>query len=134
MPLIFRTEKDASAVEIAGAGVAGPDGKGGVHVEAAAEVMPELQDEGGRPLSGAKLKSAAEDFAEARGLKVVSGSDAVVAGLAQEVGGPPETQDAREASIEAGRALLGTTEQETEASAELLAEGTATAAEEPQEA
>jgi hypothetical protein len=73
MKAVFRTSKDSPhAVEIPGIGYAGPKGKGEIVVEAAAFLMPELQNDKGEPLSGAELTAAAKEFAAARGLEVAN--------------------------------------------------------------
>lgn len=92
-------------IQIAGVGVAGPNGQGAIPIERAAQVMPELQerdergypivDEDGqvRPLSGSKLDAAAKAFADARGLVVrniseekLYGGDPNVRGALPELG------------------------------------------------
>jgi hypothetical protein len=68
-PTIFVTNDDAPySVELAGVGVIGGSGKGGIPVERAAQRIPELQDDNGDPLSGSQLTAAAKRFADARGL------------------------------------------------------------------
>lgn len=123
MALVFKTDKDSpDNVEIVGAGVAFAGGKGGVPVEVAARIAPELQvlDESGNPevddddnaipLSGKKLEEAAKEFADARGLKVARVSDTgdspeekllnLQAKLAQDAGMPADRPPAAEVAEE----------------------------------
>jgi hypothetical protein len=115
MPLVLKTKKGSpDSVEILGVGVLGPDAKGGVPIEVAAERMTEFQeknaygavvvDEEGepRPLKGAALQKAAREFAELRGLEVVNVAEEKIAELPTELGSPPDRPDAREVSLAAG--------------------------------
>ncbi len=117
---VFKTNEDAiHSVEILGVGLLGAGGKGGVPVEQAATFMSELQekdkdgvvvlDEDGnpKPLTGQKLKDAAKEFADARGLRVVSLSDEKVEGLAQEMGGFPDRPPAHVVAAEAYQKIYG---------------------------
>lgn len=73
MPLVFHTPREHPYdVEIAGVGTVGGQNRGGIPVEHAAAVLHELQDDDGKPLTGAKLEKAANAFAAGRGLAVKS--------------------------------------------------------------
>ena len=113
---VFKTKKGhTSPVEIVGVGVLGPNGEGGAVLENAAASMSELQekDEFGRlkfgedglpiPLTGAKLQAAGKEFAESRGLELVSYSDEKVQGLAAERGELPDFP--AESLAEAGQSI-----------------------------
>lgn len=68
---IFKTKTDGPHdVDISGVGYCPPFGASGVDVDFAATVMPELQNESGKPLSGSTLMSAAKKWAKAHGLVV----------------------------------------------------------------
>lgn len=82
---VFKTQEDAvDSVELVGVGLLGAGGRGGVSLDRAAIFMPELQERGDDgdvatdsdgnpvPLKGAALTDAAESFAQARGLRIVS--------------------------------------------------------------
>lgn len=108
MPLVFKThEESPEAVDIAGVGVLGANGKGGVPIERAAQVMSELQEqeEDGTlrtrenpdtgldepiPLTGPKLREAARRVAEERGWDVVNLKEDEIASLPQEMGAPED--------------------------------------------
>jgi hypothetical protein len=123
--LVFRTRSDSDEnVAIAGAGFLGAGGKGAVSIEEAARNMSELQerdeygalvlDEDGnpKPLEGAKLRKAAEAFAEDRGLVVAEMSDEKFARKGEELGQPVGRPDAREVSLAAGARDRGQIENE----------------------
>ena len=95
---VFKTPEDFDgSVELVGAGVAGPNGKGGIVVEEAAQIMGELQNEDGEALKGKALTEAAKDYAEGReDLVVVSLSDQKVEQLGEEMGSAPDRPPAAE--------------------------------------
>jgi hypothetical protein len=103
VPLLFKTaDDDPNRVDIVGAGVLFPFGKGGVVVSNASDVLPELQekaddgslklDDNGEPipLTGAALTKAAKEFAEQRGFTTVNVPEDKIAGLPQDAGMPPD--------------------------------------------
>lgn len=101
MPKVFQTPQESSAaVEIVGVGLVPPFGKGGVVVEAAAALCPELQTLGSAPLTGKDLAEAAEAFAAARGLVVANVKDASAEALAKDAGRIPPLPDVDTVSIE----------------------------------
>jgi hypothetical protein len=116
MPLVWKTRKDDPYPhEIVGVGTAGPNGKGGIPVEAGVGVMGELvkrtkegravRDDQGELeyMTGAELAKAARTFADERGLEVVNVSEEQIAEFPQEVGSPPDPpMTARERSLAAG--------------------------------
>lgn len=102
MPKVFQTEDDSvDRVEIVGAGVLHPGASGpGILVEDAARVLVELQDDKGKPLTGANLTTAARDFAEARGVRVVDMADAKRASAVEALGLPADRPPASEVAEE----------------------------------
>jgi hypothetical protein len=111
VPLVFKTHQDSTErVDIVGAGVLFPEGKGGVVVTEAAKVLPELQEknadgslkldsEGNAiPLTGGKLASAARDFADSRGFTTANLNEKEIDGLAAEAGTTPDPIPAAEAA------------------------------------
>jgi hypothetical protein len=113
--LVFRTRPDSEeAVSVAGAGYLGAGGKGAVSVADSALTMSELQerDEHGalvlgedgnpKPLEGAALKTAAEAFAEDRGLVVAEMEEEQFAQRGEELGQPADRPPARDVALEAG--------------------------------
>lgn len=69
--MIFKTPRNSPMdMAIVGIGYCPPYGNGGVNVESAAKVMPELQDVNGEPLVGKALERAARAWAKERGLVV----------------------------------------------------------------
>lgn len=105
MAQVFKTKKDsATGAEIVGAGIMGPQGKGGVPVDravAAGLVEFHEKDDWGAvkldndgqpiPLSGKALNEAAKDFAEKHDFEVVNLSAQAIAELPQEIGALPDT-------------------------------------------
>lgn len=119
---VFKTRPGAPEVSIVGAGLCGPDGKGGVPCERGALSMVELQDDEGQPLEGKDLRVAAERFAESRDLVVVDLSDGQIAGLPQEVGQAPDRPPAAQVSGEEYARVYGQDKQDDdEAPAEPVA-------------
>lgn len=115
-PQVFRTRDDsAQDVEIAGVGRLAAFGKGGISVKRAAESrrMEEFLDKDGEPLSGKTLASAAEEFAEARGLVIDNPKNVDEEQLAVEAGAfptGPTIEDVSRAYGERERAQLGAEE------------------------
>ena len=69
--MFFRTPKDAAYdVDIVNVGYCSPHGEKGVSVEHAAQLMHELQDDDGKPLTGKKLETAAKEWADEHGLVI----------------------------------------------------------------
>lgn len=142
---VFKTPKDFDeAVELVGAGVAGPNGAGGIVVERAALSMSELQeqtDEGALklkdgypvPLKGKALDAAAKDFVEDRDdLEVVSVPEKEVATLNLEWGDAPERPPAVQVAQEEHDRVFGEqpkTEAEDTASSAASASGPSTTTE-----
>lgn len=108
--LVFRTREDDPAdTTIVGApGLAAGYGRGGIVVERVAETAHELQSEAGKPLTGAALRKAAEQFAEARGLTVDEVDAERAETLTQdELGFPPDRPPAHAVSAAEGRRIYG---------------------------
>lgn len=107
MPPVFQTNNSSPHVEISGLPVLPADGKGGVLVERAAEVLPQLQNDDGGPLTGASLKSAAEALAEEAGVRVAAISEAKADKLPQIAGGYADRPPAAEVAQDNYTALHG---------------------------
>jgi hypothetical protein len=104
---ILSTKPGHPATEIAGVRRLPGDGKGGVLLEDAATSMAELQDGDGNPLTGKALVEAAEKFAETRGLRVESISNAKAEKLPQLMGAAADRPPAAQVAEEAHEALYG---------------------------
>jgi hypothetical protein len=104
---ILSTKPGHPATEIAGVRRLPADGKGGVLLESAAESMAELQDGDGKPLTGKALVEAAQEFAEMRGLRVESISNAKAEKLPQIMGAAADRPPAAEVAVEAHETLYG---------------------------
>lgn len=102
-PLVFQTKKDGGeSFELAGAGVAGANGKGGIPVERAAQVVSQLQekkadgslklDKSGQPvpLKGNALNGAAKALAKDAGVEVNDVSEKAIAKFPEDLGAAPD--------------------------------------------
>jgi len=105
---VFRTRKGGVAAEIANVGYLGPDANGGVPIDRAAELMAELQDGEGKPLTGTDLTAAAKKWADAHDLDVSQLSAEKITALPTELGAAPDRPSAEEVSKENYRAEWGT--------------------------
>lgn len=137
MTLVIQTKKDdPNAFELAGAGVAGANGKGGIVVESAAQVAADLQEKNadgslkvdgdghGVPLKGNALAAAAKKFAKARGVEVNDVSDKAIANFGTDLGGAPDRPAAEKVSKELFERQTAGHESASEAAeAEAAAEG-----------
>lgn len=93
---VLTTTPGSEHVEVSGLPLLPADGRGGVPLERAAAVLPQLQDADGKPLSGAALNSAAEALAEDHNLRITQVSEAKVAKLPQLAGAYPDRPPAVE--------------------------------------
>src|SRR6059058_1875180 len=108
MPLVFKTSKDSVYdVTIAGVGVLGASGKGGVPIAQAAETLAELQNEDGEPLTGSALTAAAKRLAETHGWETVQVHEDKLASLAQEAGAAPDRPPLEDVGREEYEATYG---------------------------
>ena len=111
---ILSTKPDHPSTDIAGVRTLPADGKGGILLTEAAQSMAELQDENGKPLTGQALVKAAENFAEARDLRVSAVSEAKAAKLPELNGATADRPPAVEVAQEAHAALYGDGESDDE--------------------
>jgi len=129
---VMRTPSDHDlSVELVGAGVAGPNGKGGILLSRAAENVTSFQkqdkngalvldDEGNPiPLEGKALDTAAKDFVEGRDDLVLSSvSEEKSLTLNEEWGGAPERPPAQQIAEEDYERTFGSDTPDLEAQAE----------------
>lgn len=109
---VITTNSGAPHIEIAGLPVLPGDGKGGVPLERAAEVLSQLQDDNGEPLTGAALKAAAEDLIEGHELRIQQLSEAKVEKLPQLAGAFKDRPPAHEVAEQNYNELYGPLEAE----------------------
>lgn len=99
MPLVLQTRTDDQRTfELAGAGVAGPKGKGGIVVEDVVEAVREFQNDKGEPLKGKALADAARKLAKDRGVEVNEVSAQKIAKFPAELGSAPDRPPLAEVS------------------------------------
>lgn len=115
---VLTTKPGGEHVEVSGLPLLPADGKGGVTLERAAEVLPQLQDDDGKPLAGAALTSAAEAVIEGYGLQIKQVSEAKVSKLPQLAGAAPDRPPAAEVAQGNYEALYGPLEDDAPATPE----------------
>lgn len=118
MPPVLTTLPGDPHKEISGLPVLAADGRGGVPLARAAEVLSQLQDSNGYPLEGDALEAAGEDLAQALSLRVVDLSEAKIEALPLIAGGFPDRPPAAEVAEANHDALYGPLEEDAPAAPE----------------